>query len=183
MIETTDDQNELFDSITEDDRVIGQITRAEAHADKSLIHRAVGAYVFDGQGRLLLQQRSLTKDTSPGAWALSVGGHVAAGDTPERAIAREVEEELGREVAVESVFKKLLRMPMETELWYTFAGVDDGPWPEICAEEIMQVKYVTRVELRQMMTDDEVVCSPAIEEVLNNWDLAWEVAKSNITTI
>lgn len=70
--------------------------RADIHRDGDW-HRAVHVWVYgaDAAGAfLLLQRRGLDKDTWPGMLDTTVGGHLAAGETPAEAL-REVEEELG----------------------------------------------------------------------------------------
>ena len=73
----SDNQNEIFDVVDENDKVIGQARRGEAHRNKKLIHRSVGVLVFNKKGELFLQQRSATKDTDPLKWTISASGHVS----------------------------------------------------------------------------------------------------------
>ena len=58
----------------------------------------VGAAIFDAKGRCLIAQRS-AKMSNPLLWEFP-GGKVEDGESPERALARELEEELGVEVEV-----------------------------------------------------------------------------------
>ena len=51
-------------------------------------------WLYDSQGNLVLQKRSESKDTFPGRWDVSVGGHVTSGDTVMETALKEVEEEL-----------------------------------------------------------------------------------------
>jgi len=51
--------------------------------------------VFNKQGDLLLQKRSMSKDIGPGKWDTSVGGHVNPGEDVYSAAVREMDEELG----------------------------------------------------------------------------------------
>jgi len=76
MIKTTDNQNEIFDIVNEEDRVIGQTTRGEAHGNPKLMHRSIGVVIFNSKGEIFLQQRSATKDTDPLKWTISCSGHV-----------------------------------------------------------------------------------------------------------
>lgn len=76
-------------------RDAGSALRSQCHSDRSLIHRAVHVMVEDGQGRLILQKRSMNKQIQPGKWDTSVGGHVLAGEAVRDAALRELGEELG----------------------------------------------------------------------------------------
>ncbi|MDR1789386.1 MAG: NUDIX domain-containing protein [Opitutaceae bacterium] len=86
--------DEIFDVVDADDRVVGRATRAEVHA-RGLRHRAVHAWVFNAAGLLLLQKRSLQKDTAPGRWDSSCSGHLDAGEDYDAAVLRELGEEIG----------------------------------------------------------------------------------------
>ena len=79
---------EIFDIVDDQDRVIGQMPRSEVHRQK-LLHRAVSIFVFDSRGRLLLQQRSATKDEYPLRYTSSASGHVSAGETYDETAPRE----------------------------------------------------------------------------------------------
>lgn len=85
---------EIFDIVDQNDQVTGQAMRSEVHA-KRLLHRAVHVLVFNRRGDLLLQKRSLLKDSSPGLWDSSVSGHLDAGEDYLAAAVRELEEEMG----------------------------------------------------------------------------------------
>lgn len=87
-------EDEVFDVVDAEDRVIGQATRGEVHR-RGWWHRAVHVWVFDGDGRLFLQKRSMAKDTAPGRWDSSCSGHLDAGETYEAAVRRELGEEIG----------------------------------------------------------------------------------------
>lgn len=67
----------------------------EASADRAIgVRPSVSAVIFDGRGRLLLQQR-----TDGGQWGLP-GGSVEIGESVGQAVQREVREETGLDVAV-----------------------------------------------------------------------------------
>ena len=85
---------EYFDIVNDRDEVIGRALRAEVHA-KRLWHRAVHILVFDAQGRLFLQKRSMSKDAEPGMWSTSCSGHVDSGEAYDVSAQRELGEELG----------------------------------------------------------------------------------------
>lgn len=86
-------QEELFDVVDAEDRVIGQAPRSEVHAHRWL-HRAVHIFVFNPAGELLIHQRSATKDEYPLRFNSSASGHLHAGEDYDAAAVRELAEEL-----------------------------------------------------------------------------------------
>lgn len=84
----------MFQLVDRNGNPVGQASRAECHGNPLLIHLVVHLHLFDGQGRLYLQKRSMSKDTNPGRWDTSVGGHVSAGEEVPHALLREAREEL-----------------------------------------------------------------------------------------
>ncbi|MFH0878380.1 MAG: NUDIX domain-containing protein, partial [Lentisphaerota bacterium] len=91
--------------------------------------QSVHVLVYDRQGSLFLQKRSMRKDIQPGKWDTSVGGHFQPGESPEAAARREMTEELG--VSPEHlnfVRQYLWRSKVETELVRTFKTLHEGPF-------------------------------------------------------
>lgn len=88
-------KTEYFPVIDELGNVIGKTTRAEAHNGSRILHPVVHNHIFDPQGKILLQKRSMNKDIQPGKWDTAVGGHVDYGEEIEEAMLRETREELG----------------------------------------------------------------------------------------
>lgn len=101
-------QEDIFDIVDENDRIIGHAPRSDAHA-RGLRHRAVHVLIFNDEGEVFLQKRSKTKDTWPGAWDSSCSGHLCQGEDYLAAAYRELEEELGYqpERPLEMMFKLL----------------------------------------------------------------------------
>jgi len=99
---TTDPQDELFDVLDSDGRRTGVVKRrGDVHRDgdwHGALHVWVGGLGSYG-AFVVLQRRSLSKDTWPGALDVAVGGHLRAGETLAEAI-REAEEEIGLAVSL-----------------------------------------------------------------------------------
>jgi isopentenyl-diphosphate Delta-isomerase len=86
---------ELVDVLSPDGRKTGRaVLRSLAHAE-GLWHRTVHVWVRNAGGELLLQKRSIVKETFPGLWDISAAGHICAGQLSEDAAIREMGEELG----------------------------------------------------------------------------------------
>ena len=86
---------EIFPIVNENGEVVGKATRKECHSGSMLLHPVVHLHIFDNQGRLYLQQRSMDKDIQPGKWDTAVGGHVSLGEDVAQALRRETLEEIG----------------------------------------------------------------------------------------
>jgi 16S rRNA (adenine1518-N6/adenine1519-N6)-dimethyltransferase len=155
---TTDNQNELFDLVNENDVVIGQATRQEVHANKQMIHRSIGIFVFNLKGELLLQLRSATKDTDPLKWTISCSGHVNAGDTYDMTVKRELQEELGIQAPCTYIMKYMCKAPRETEINALFKAQSEGPF-KYHPQEIATGKFFTQKELKKAIQKEEIVLS------------------------
>lgn len=85
----------LLELVDEDGVTIGTAEKLAAHQPPGRLHRAFSVFLFDDQGRLLLQQRALGKYHSPGVWSNTCCGHPYPGEAPFAAAARRTYEELG----------------------------------------------------------------------------------------
>ena len=89
---------ELFDVCNELGEPTGEIvSREEAHRD-GILHRTSHVWILrekDGRKQVLLQKRSMQKDSYPGLYDTSSAGHIPAGEEPLLSALRELEEELG----------------------------------------------------------------------------------------
>jgi len=132
---------EMFQLVDRDGNPTGQASREAAHGNPLLIHLVVHLHVLDAGGRLLLQKRAMNKDTNPGLWDTSVGGHVRAGEEVLDALRREAGEELGIDASgARLLYGYLYGSDFETEYARCFALTHQGkiiPDPE----EIEEVRF------------------------------------------
>jgi 8-oxo-dGTP pyrophosphatase MutT (NUDIX family) len=84
---------EMVDIVDQQNRVIGQTSKDEAH-EKGLLHRTIIAEVINRKGETLLVKQAGHKQDA-GQYVSPVGGHVKAGETEEEALKREALEEVG----------------------------------------------------------------------------------------
>lgn len=139
--------DEILTRVTEEDAVLGPVPRSLCHADRNVIHRSVHVLVVSPDGRILLQKRSMRKDTQPGKWDTSVGGHVGYGQSYEEAARREAEEELGlRLEALDFLYPSRIRNEVESENIQTFLHISPGPFRHD-PEEIDEIRFWTREEI------------------------------------
>jgi isopentenyldiphosphate isomerase len=141
---------EMFQLVDAAGRPLGSAERSACHGNPALIHAVVHLHVLDRTGRLCLQRRSLSKDTNPGRWDTSVGGHVAAGEPVVNALLREAREELGIDAAgARPLFAYLYRSRFESEYAHCFALEHDGPL-RIDPAEISEVAFSSFAEVEAM---------------------------------
>jgi isopentenyl-diphosphate Delta-isomerase len=132
---------EILDLVDERDRVVGTVRKDATESDPKLLHREV-AILIHRDGELLWQLRSAAKSVMPLMWDCACAGHVGAGDAPEAAAHRELREELGFDVALVALERRLVRQPRETYFAYVFAGAaPEGLEPVIDADEVAAVEW------------------------------------------
>jgi isopentenyl-diphosphate delta-isomerase len=118
-----------------DDRLLGTAPKLDVHRDGRL-HRAYSVFVFDGEGRLLLQRRSEAKYHSAGLWANTCCSHPRPGEDTAAAAHARLLLEMGIACPLEHVFhfvynERVGDGMIEHELDHVFVGTCDGdPTPD-----------------------------------------------------
>ncbi|KAK6544555.1 isopentenyl-diphosphate delta-isomerase idi1 [Orbilia ellipsospora] len=198
-----EEQVRLMDEVCivldEDDKPIGSASKKTCHLmaniDKGLLHRAFSVFLFDSEGRLLLQQRADEKITFPGLWTNTCCSHPLGipgetGDTLEAAIVgvrraaqRKLDQELGipaKQVPLDK-FEFLTRIHYKAPsdgLWgeheidyilFIQTKVDVNPNPN----EVKDTKYVTADELKQMFQDPELKFTPWFKLICETMLFEW----------
>lgn len=169
-METTDPQDELFDLVDENDRIVGKVTRKEVHNNPKLIHRSAIILLFNKKGQLFLHERSRTKDTYPGYWTASVGGHLQSGQTYHQAAIREMEEELGitKPPRLKRLGKVLLRTSQETEFQTIYQTTYEGLL-RLDKQEIKQGKFFRLDKIFFSKTIKNLKITPTLENIVQGF--------------
>lgn len=144
---------EIFDVVNERDEVIGQAPRREVHA-RGLRHRAVHVLVFNAQGDVFLQKRSLLKDTARGKWDSSSSGHVDTGEDYDACALRELREEIGLRLAQppRRLFKVEARPETDWEFCWVYRCQDEGPFT-LQPEEIETGAWFAPAEVNRRVAE------------------------------
>lgn len=129
-----DNNKELLPAVNKNGDITGCITRKEAHNGSKILHPVVHLHVFNSNGDIYLQKRPSWKDVQPGKWDTATGGHIDFGEDVEKALLREVEEELGiKDFSYTPIGHYIFESDIEKELIYVHKTVyneDIFPNPE-----------------------------------------------------
>lgn len=89
---------EWLDEVDEKGRPTGKVYERSYIHDHGIRHRTSHVWIMRqkaGEMQILLQKRSVDKDSFPGEYDISSAGHIPAGEGFEESALRELEEELG----------------------------------------------------------------------------------------
>jgi len=100
------------------------IKRKDAHKTGAW-HRAIGIWLYNCKGEVLLQRRSAEKDSNPLRWQSSAAGHVTSGDTVEETVIKEVAEEVGITISESDLELVTVTCEIETGETEKFGKIDD----------------------------------------------------------
>lgn len=117
--------------VDEQDRAIGTMEKLAAHRE-GLLHRAISVFIFDDQGRLLLQQRAAHKYHTANLWTNTCCSHPMPGENVLDAAHRRLREEMGMEADLSFAFAFQYRAAFdngltEHEVDHVFIGHSSHP--------------------------------------------------------
>jgi isopentenyl-diphosphate Delta-isomerase len=116
--------------VNEKDVPVGTMEKMEAH-QKGLLHRAFSVFIFDSNGKMLLQQRAGGKYHGAYLWTNACCSHPFPGEAVEEAASRRLKEELGFTTPLQKIFSFTYYAPVENNLIeheydHVFAGQYEG---------------------------------------------------------
>ena len=131
--------------VNNNDQRLGAMEKMEAH-EKGVLHRAFSVFVFNSEGKMLLQKRALEKYHSPGLWTNTACSHPRTGEKSMDAAHRRLVEEMGFDCEIEEVFSFVYKSSVrggliDHEFDHVFFGTSDTlPVPN--PDEVVDYKYV-----------------------------------------
>jgi isopentenyldiphosphate isomerase len=146
---------EIVEIVDRDNNSIGAVSR-RIMRQQGLIHRASYILVFNRNGELFLQKRTMSKDIYPGFWDLAAGGVVLAGESYEESAKRELREELGvAGVQLRRLFDQYYEDENNKVWGRIFACTSEGPFT-LQAEEIDYGRFMSLAEIEQLHQTEPV---------------------------
>ncbi len=169
---------EYLDVLDENGNKTGKTKlRSEVHRDGDW-HASVHIWIINDKNEVLLQKRAASKYTYPNMWDISGAGHLSAGDDSRGGAVRELQEELGVDVAEEQLqlLGRLKRKDMPsvklkdnefTDVYLLRLSLDVDK-AELQLEEVAAIKYVSIDEFKNMVEreDQNLVMCPETFELL-----------------
>lgn len=157
--------DEMIVYVDDEDRPVSTERKSLVHTSHTKLHRAFSVFLFDGNGKLLLQQRAFTKVTWPGVWSNSCCGHSMLHESVEDAAVRRTRFELG--VRPRNLFNALpdfryraeLDGIVENEICPVLVGVIDGE-PQPNPDEVAETKWIGWKDFIAMTRDPSSGLSP-----------------------
>ena len=138
---------------------------------KANVKKTVDAVIFDEKKeRVVLIKRRWPP--FKGQWALP-GGYIEKGESPEKAVGREVEEETGLKLKVEGtvgVYDAPERDPRGRMITTAFCCSIIGPKELKCSDESIDLRFIPLKELKgvNLAFDHELILKDAVEKFLKN---------------
>lgn len=150
--------------VDENDNELGIMEKIQAHKHGGKLHRAISVFVFNSEGKLLLQRRALTKYHAPGLWANTCCSHPRPGEDALSAAKRRVKEEMGFECEVEEIFSVIYKADVgngltEYEYDHVFIGHWDGE-PEPNPEEVSDWEWKDLDEIKKDIEENSEKYAP-----------------------
>ena len=152
---------ELVDLYDENRIPLGKTAERYAHKHRGEFRVVVHVCIFDRQGRLLTQQRSMEKRICPGKWDVSAAGAVGAGETPRQSAEREVREELGYPLDLTGMRPSItVNFPGGFDDFFIVQRDIDLAELQLQKEEVSAVGWHTLEEVLDMMETGEFISYP-----------------------
>lgn len=93
MTTTSYVSEEILDLVDKNDEIIGTLERSKVYAAGLNNFRVINCFIINKKGQIWIPRRTIHKKVFPLCLDVSVGGHVASGETYDEAFARELHEE------------------------------------------------------------------------------------------
>jgi isopentenyl-diphosphate delta-isomerase len=147
---------EFLDVVNEEDVVTGKETRKKVHK-VGLWHRGVHVFLFDKDGKMLIQKRSADRASNPLRLDCSVSEHVQSGESYLDAAIRGLHEELG---IGRIELRQLLKFKMnyginDNEFSVIYEGKIESQEIAFDKNEIAEVFYMSLDEIKEKVQNEK----------------------------
>ena len=171
---------ELLDVLDENGNKTGLVEDRSEVYRQGLWHRSSHIWIINDNNEILMQRRNPNKSTFPNLWAISVAGHVRAGESSLDTAIRELKEEVNldvKEEELEYLFTVKRVQPHKDSYLRVFDDVYllhrniDCEQTKLQVEELTDIKYVYYEYLEKIFKDHDKDYVPYTEEHAKLFDL------------
>ncbi|QCX54031.1 isopentenyl-diphosphate Delta-isomerase [Elizabethkingia sp. JS20170427COW] len=164
--------------VTPDDDELGLMGKLQAH-QYGLLHRAFSVFLFNDEGKMLLQQRASCKYHSPNQWTNACCSHPREGETYQNAALRRLQEELGIHCDIEEKFHFIYKADVgnqliEHELDHVFIGTYNGEL-NLNPEEVAAVRWISLEDLEKEVKEQPQHFTEWFKIILNEYNHRLEI--------
>lgn len=171
--------------VDKNDKRIGIEEKMEAHdARNGKLHRAISIFVFNKDGKTMLQQRTEEKYHSKGNWSNTCCSHPMPGEKVMSAAHRRLTEEMGFDCRMWEAFD----FPYEADVGNNlrereydhviFGRYDKDPEPN--EEEVKDWKWISIPELERGIRDNPGSYTPWLKMMINKIGPSYEKMKGTM---
>lgn len=151
--------------VDDDDREIGTLSKGRCHDGEGILHRAFSLFLFDRQGRVLIQQRAAGKRLWPLYWANSCCSHPRAGEALDEATGRRAFEELGVSPPLHFIYKFRYQagykdLGSEHELCSVYVGRAEASDIRPNPSELAAWRFASPEEVEALLADPQACVTP-----------------------
>ena len=170
------DADEILDLVDMSDVVTGTVKRAEFYANmdafRGLNLRAADLLIQNSKGELWIPRRTLDRKIAPGGLDYSCGGHVGSGETYERGLLREIEEELNLKLSEADLtflanFGPRQGLPYFSEI-YLYRS---DKAPTYNPDDFSEYEWIMPDKLVERLSDGELAKSSMLETMASLLDV------------
>ena len=164
--------------VDENNIVIGTADKSTVHHADTPLHRGFSVFLFNSDGKLLLQQRAKHKVTWPGVWSNSCCGHPMLDEKSEVAARRRMKYEIGVDEAdihmilPDYRYKAEREGVVENEFCPVMIAFSDVA-PKVNPDEVDEVSWIEWEDFKKEIAQNPGFYSPWCEEevtLLDNSD-------------
>jgi isopentenyl-diphosphate Delta-isomerase len=169
--------------VNEKDQPQGVMEKMAAHQSGTL-HRAFSVFIFNKEGKLLLQQRAAGKYHGGLLWSNTCCSHPFPGEETHDAALRRLQEELGIVTPVEKIFDFIYEAKVENDLIehefdHVFAGEYEGeinPDPA----EVADYRFSDMIDVREELNTNRSLYTAWFQIVFPRIEQWWKNKYQNV---
>jgi len=152
---------ELVDLYDEDRIPLRKISDRYSKKEEGEYRIVVHICIFNSRGQMLIQRRSMQKESCPGLWDVSAAGGVNAGETSRQGAERECREELGYALELGGVRASVtVNFDRGFDDFYIVKRDVDLSELELQTEEVSEVRWASLEEVVELLHREEFIPYP-----------------------